>query len=347
MEKNPQPSCEQKGKIVRRILNSPETYVDDFLEGLCDFSATLRRDAEVPRAIYRQHSTNHSKVGIASGGGSGHLPLFVGYVGEGLLDSCAVGNIFEGPTEEACTAAIRRADSGQGVLCLLGNYGGDRMNFAMACDELEGEIETRTVLVRDDIASADPENRESRRGVAGMVLVYKVAGATATAGANLEEVAAAAQHAELRTRTIGAAFGGLELPGSERSAIDILDGDIEMGMGIHGEPGLWRQKLPDAAGLANEMAGRLLAETPDGGGNEVALLINGLGATPLEDLLVLYRSLKRELDSHSISVPVRFVGPFVTSLDMAGVSVSLMWLDSTLKSALSAHASSVFGAQQL
>lgn len=332
---------------MSRILNSPETYVDDLLDGLCDFSPTLRRDANVPRAIYRDNSANPSKVGIASGGGSGHLPLFVGYVGEGLLDSCAVGNIFEGPTEEACTAAIRRADSGQGVLCLLGNYGGDRMNFAMACDELEGEVETRTVLVRDDIASADLENRDSRRGVAGMVLVYKVAGATASAGANLEEVAAAAHHAELRTRTIGAAFGGLELPGSKRSAIDISDGDVEMGMGIHGEPGLWRQKLPDAAGLAHEMVGRLLAETPEGGGDEVALLINGLGATPLEDLLILYRSVKRELNSHSISVPIRFVGPFVTSLDMAGVSMSLMWLDSSLKSALAAPASSVFGGQQL
>lgn len=332
---------------MSRILNTPETYVDDLLEGLCDFSPTLRRDADAPRALYRQQDTNQSRVGIASGGGSGHLPLFVGYVGEGLLDSCAVGNIFEGPTEEACTAAIRRADSGQGVLCLLGNYGGDRMNFAMACDELEGEIETRTVIVRDDVASAGPENRESRRGVAGMVLVYKVAGATAAAGGNLEEVAAASLHAELRTRTIGAAFGGLELPGSQTSAIDISDGDIEMGMGIHGEPGLWRQKLPDAASLAHEMAGRLLAETPDDVGNEVALLINGLGATPLEDLLVLYRSLKRELDTHSISVPVRFVGPFVTSLDMAGVSISLMWLDSSLKSALLAPASSVFGGQQL
>lgn len=332
---------------MSRILNTPETYVDDLLEGLCDFSPTLRRDADVPRALYRQQATNQSRVGIASGGGSGHLPLFVGYVGEGLLDSCAVGNIFEGPTEEACTAAIRRADSGQGVLCLLGNYGGDRMNFAMACDELEGEIETRTVIVRDDVASAGPENRESRRGVAGMVLVYKVAGATAAAGGNLEEVAAASLHAELRTRTIGAAFGGLELPGSQTSAIDISDGDIEMGMGIHGEPGLWRQKFPDAASLAHEMAGRLLAETPDDVGNEVALLINGLGATPLEDLLVLYRSLKRELDTHSISVPVRFVGPFVTSLDMAGVSISLMWLDSSLKSALLAPASSVFGGQQL
>jgi dihydroxyacetone kinase-like protein len=332
---------------VSRILNSPETYADDLLEGLRDFSPTLRRDADVPRAIYRQHSANQSKVGIASGGGSGHLPLFVGYVGEGLLDSCAVGNIFEGPTEEACAAAIRRADFGQRVLCLLGNYGGDRMNFAMACDELEGEIETRTVLVRDDPASAAPENRESRRGVAGMVLVYKEAGATATAVGNLGEVVAAAQHAELRIRTIGAAFGGLELPGSQERAIDISDGDIEMGMGIHGEPGLWRQKLPDAVGLAHEMAGRLLAETPDGGGNEVALGINGLGATPLEDLLVLYRSVKRELDSHSISVPVRFVGPLVTSLDMAGVSIILMWLDSSLKSALSAPASSVFGGQQL
>lgn len=332
---------------MSRILNSPETYVDDFLEGLCDFSTTLKRDGDAPRAIYRQHSANQSKVGIASGGGSGHLPLFVGYVGEGLLDSCAVGNIFEGPTEEACAAAIRRANSGQGVLCLLGNYGGDRMNFAMACDELEGEIETRTVLVRDDVASATPENRESRRGVAGMVLVYKVAGAIATAGGNLEEVAAAAQHAELRTRTIGAAFGGIELPGSQKSAIDISAGDIEMGMGIHGEPGLWRQKLPDAGGLAHEMVGRLLAETPSDAGTQVALLINGLGATPLEDLLVLYRSVKQELDRHSISVPIRFVGPFVTSLDMPGVSISLMWLDPSLKSALSAPASSVFGGQQL
>jgi dihydroxyacetone kinase-like protein len=332
---------------MSRILNSPETYVDDVLEGLCEFAPALKRDTAVPRAIYRDASGPDSKVGIASGGGSGHLPLFVGYVGEGLLDSCAVGNVFEGPTEEACIASIRRANRGNGVLCVVGNYGGDRMNFAMACEEVEDEIETRTVLVRDDIASAPPENREDRRGVAGLVLVYKVAGATAASGANLNEVAEAAQYAESRTRTIGAAFGGCELPGATESAIDIAAGDIEMGMGIHGEPGLWRQKLPDADGLASEMVGRLLEETPEGAGTEVAVLLNGLGATPLEDLLVLYRSVMKELAKKSISVPVRFIGPFVTSMDMPGVSLSFMWLDSTLQKALTAPASSVFGGQQL
>lgn len=332
---------------MSRILNSPEGYVDDVLEGLCLFAPGLKRDADVPRTIYRDPSGSEPKVGIASGGGSGHLPLFVGYVGEGLLDSCAVGNIFEGPTEEACIAAIRRAEHGSGVLCLLGNYGGDRMNFAIACEEVEGEIETRTVLVRDDIASAPPENRDARRGVAGLVLIYKVAGATAATGASLEEVAEAARHAESQTRTIGAAFGGCQLPGERESAIDIAPGEIEMGMGIHGEPGLWRQKLPDADGLAQEMVGRLLEETPEGSGSEVALLLNGLGATPLEDLLVLYRSVMKELAQKSISVPVRFIGPFVTSMDMPGVSLSLMWLDSALHKALDAPASSVFGGQKL
>ena len=331
---------------MKRLMNTPETYIEDVLEGLCGFAPDLKRDPNTPRALYR-HNSSGSKVGLTTGGGGGHLPLFVGYVGDGLLDSCAVGNVFEGPTEEACVAAIQRADSGAGVLCIVGNYGGDRMNFAMACEELEDEIDTETVLVRDDIASAPLDNREARRGVAGLVLVYKVAGAAAASGASLAEVAELARAAEIRTRTIGAAFGPCQLPGASENSITLAPGEIEMGMGIHGEPGLWRQEFPDAASLAGEMVTRLLDERPDDSGDEVAVLVNGLGATPLEDLLVFFRSVRRELGERSINTAVHFVGPFVTSLDMPGVSLSFMWLNPSLKEALNAPASSVFGGQQL
>lgn len=331
---------------MKRLMNTAESYIEDVLEGLCDFAPDLKRDVDSPRALYRNHSSG-SKVGITTGGGGGHLPLFVGYVGEGLLDSCAVGNVFEGPTEEACIAAIQRANAGGGVLCIVGNYGGDRMNFAMACDELEDEVQTETVLVRDDIASGTLDNREARRGVAGLVLVYKVAGAAAASGASLAEVAEITRLAESRTRTIGAAFGPCQLPGATESAITLSPGEIEMGMGIHGEPGLWRQQLPDAASLASEMVSKLLEERPDDSGDDVAVLVNGLGATPLEDLLIFFRSVRKELDQRSINIGVQFVGPFVTSLDMPGVSLSLMWLNPAITEALNSPASSVFGGQQL
>lgn len=327
---------------MTKIMNTATRYVDDMLEGLLDFAPSLGRDDVAPRVIFARDAPRAPRVGIATGGGSGHLPLFVGYVGAGLMDSCAVGNVFEGPSLLSCERAIRRADHGAGVLCLLGNYGGDRMNFALACEETEGEIETRMVLGTDDIASGPPQDSDGRRGVAGLVLLYKAAGHMAATGAPLDEVADFARYANERTRTIGATFGPCRLPGSVAPNFEMQPSELEMGMGIHGEPGLWRRDIPDAQSIADDMIDRLLADPVEQRGHEIALMINSLGATPLEELLILHREIRRRLRTEGILVHKVLVGPYVTSLEMPGVSVSLTWLDDALKFALSSPADPVF-----
>jgi len=327
---------------MTKILNAPEAYVDDMLDGLMLYQPGLRRDDVAPRVVYTERSETAPRVGIATGGGSGHLPLFVGYVGSGLVDSCAVGNVFEGPSLLACERAIRRADKGSGVLCLLGNYGGDRMNFALACAQTGDDIATRTVLGTDDIASAPPEDAAQRRGVAGLTLVYKAAGHAAAAGAPLDEVADFAALANHRTRTIGATFGPCHLPGSKGPNFEMRPGEVEMGMGIHGEPGLWRRDLSSARDLASEMVSRLLDDPVTGRGEDVAILVNSLGATPLEELLILLKEVRAHLDTAGVNICRILLGPLVTSLEMPGVSLSLMWLDPDLSTALDSAASPVF-----
>jgi len=327
---------------MTKIVNASENYVDDMLDGLMLYQPRLRRDDVAPKVIYADSSDNAPRVGIASGGGSGHLPLFVGYVGPGLVDSCAVGNVFEGPSLLACERAIRRADKGSGVLCLLGNYGGDRMNFALACDQTSGDIATRTVLGTDDIASAPPEDAAQRRGVAGLILVYKAAGHAAASGAPLDEVADFASYANDRTRTIGATFGPCRLPGSKGPNFEMRPGEVEMGMGIHGEPGLWRRELTSARDLASDLVQNLLDDPVTGRGEEVALLVNSLGATPLEELLILLKEVRSLLDGANITIRRILLGPFVTSLEMPGVSLSVMWLDKDLSTALDSTVSPVF-----
>ena len=327
---------------MTRIMNSADRFVDDMLDGLLSFAPGLHRDAAAPRVIHADASSGARRVGIATGGGSGHLPLFVGYVGAGLADACAVGNVFEGPSLLACERAIRRADRGAGVLCLLGNYGGDRMNFVLACDEVSDDIATRMVLGTDDIASAGPDEADKRRGVAGLILVYKAAGHCAASGAPLDEVADFAAHANARTRTIGATFGPCTLPGSDGPNFEMRPGEVEMGMGIHGEPGLWRRALPDAATLAADMVDRLLADPVDRRGDSVALLVNSLGATPPEELLILYREVLTCLRAQGVEVAKVMVGPYVTSLEMPGVSLSLIWLDDDLRAAMTSPAAPVF-----
>lgn len=327
---------------MTKIMNTADRYVDDMLDGLLAFAPSLGRDDVAPRVIFAAGAPDAARVGIATGGGSGHMPLFTGYVGAGLADACAIGNVFEGPSLLACERAIRRADRGAGVLCLLGNYGGDRMNFALACDEVSEDIPTRTILGTDDIASATPDEADRRRGVAGLILLYKAAGHCAATGAPLDEVAAFTAHANARTRTIGATFGPCRLPGSDRPNFEMRDGEVEMGMGIHGEPGLWRRPLPDAAGLAADMVARLLDDPVADRGDSVALLVNSLGATPLEELLILYREVLASLRAQGVTVRKVLIGPYVTSLEMPGVSLSLMWLDPGLEAALASPATPVF-----
>jgi dihydroxyacetone kinase-like protein len=327
---------------MKKLMNQPSGFVDEMLDGLTAAFPSLVRDGETRRVIRRAEGARAGKVGIVSGGGSGHLPLFTGYVGRGLLDACSIGNVFEGPTVDSCVEAIKFANGGKGVLRLYGNYGGDRMNFDMAGELLEDEgITTTTVLGTDDIASAAPAEAMKRRGVAGIVYAYKAAGARAEDGASLEAVTEMARHTVARTRTIGIALSPCQVPGAAQPSFAIGDDEIEMGMGIHGEPGIWRDKLRSADEIVDEMLDRLLAEAP-GDASKVSVLVNSLGATPLEELLIMYRRARTRLGSAGLKIALPLVGHYATSMEMAGVSISLCFLDADIEAMLRAPADCPF-----
>lgn len=328
---------------MKKILNDPNAYVDEMLEGLCLAHPELQRRGDGGRVIVRSRSAVPGKVGIVTGGGSGHLPVFLGYLGEGLLDSCAVGNVFAGPRMDDCIEAMRAADSGAGVLQLYGNYGGDRMNFDMAAEMLELEgMATASVRVCDDVASAPAAQGDKRRGVAGLVLVYKVAGARAAAGGTLDQVAAVARKANAACRSIGVALSPCVVPESGQASFAIDEGDVEFGMGIHGEPGIWRGPLKPADALADEMLAHVLPELALAAGDRAAVLVNSLGATPAEELYILYRRVAQVMAARGVTVVRPLVGRYATSMEMAGASLSVMKLDAELETLLAAPAECPF-----
>lgn len=321
---------------MKKLLNRPADYVDEALDGLCAAFPGYRRTGRAARVVARAAGPVPGRVGVVTGGGFGHLPVFAGYVGEGMLDACAVGDVFSGPPADICAEAIRAADGGAGVLCVLGNYGGDRMSFAQACDEASDEgAATKTVIVADDVASAGVAERHKRRGVAGMILAFKVAGASAARGDGLDTVAELAGRAADRTRSIGIALSPCLIPGATAPGFTVADGMVEIGMGIHGEPGIEQRPLPTADAAATAMVERLLADRGAAGGR-VAVLVNSLGATPLEELLILYRKVASLLGTAGIDIRRRYVGHYATSMEMAGCSVSLLDLDDELDGLLDA-----------
>ncbi|TFL16206.1 dihydroxyacetone kinase subunit DhaK [Jannaschia formosa] len=329
---------------MKKILNAPEAYVDEMLAGLTaahpDYYA-LHGDSG--RVVVRARAGREGKVGIVTGGGSGHLPVFAGYVGQGLLDACAIGDVFASPSAEQMADAIRAADSGAGVLRLYGNYGGDVMNFDMAGDLVEFEdITCSTVLLTDDVASAPPEEKEKRRGVAGMVYAYKIAGAAAEEGRDLDAVTAVAQKAADACRSIGVALSPCTVPQAGKPTFEIAEDEIEMGMGIHGEPGVWRGKLRSADEIAGEMMDRLLDDMPLGSGDRVSVMVNSLGATPPEELYILYNVVKARLEGAGASIVMPLVGRYATSMEMAGVSFTLLKLDDEMETLLQAPCDCAF-----
>lgn len=329
---------------MKKILNNPEAYVDEMLEGLtAAHPEYYRLHGDTGKVVARATAGKDGKVGIVTGGGSGHLPVFTGYVGTGLLDACAIGDVFASPSAEQMADAIRAADSGAGVLRLYGNYGGDVMNFDMAGELVEFEdINCTTVLLADDVASAPPEEAEKRRGVAGMVYAFKMAGAAAEEGRDLDAVTAVAQKAADACRSIGAAQSPCTVPQAGKPTFEIADDEMEMGMGIHGEPGVWRGKLQTADQIAGEMMDRLLADMPIGSGDRVSVMVNSLGATPPEELYILYRTVKSRLEGAGATIVMPLVGRYATSMEMAGVSFTLCKLDEELEALLNAPCDCAF-----
>ncbi|WP_426413328.1 dihydroxyacetone kinase subunit DhaK [Bradyrhizobium ganzhouense] len=310
---------------MKKLMNSPDAFVDEMLAGLVAAHPSLVHDG---RVVHRAGGARNGKVGIVSGGGSGHLPLFTGYVGDGLLDACAIGDVFAGPSVDSCVQAIQAADGGRGVLRLYGNYGGDRMNFDLAGEMVEMDgIETTTVRGTDDIASAAPEDSAKRRGVAGIIYAYKIAGAKADTGAGLADVTATAQAAVDACRTIGVALSPCQIPGAAKPTFELGPDEIELGMGIHGEPGIWRDRLRPADEIADEMVRRLLADPVAHKSERVSVLVNSLGATPLEELFIVYRRVAVLLKNQGLTIVRPLVGHYVTSMEMAGLSISMIHLD--------------------
>jgi dihydroxyacetone kinase-like protein len=321
---------------MKKIINKPEDFVDEMMDGIIaaygDRIKLLNGDRRILLSAYPK---KEGKVGIVTAGGSGHLPLFLGYVGQGMLDGCAIGNVFASPSSQKMADMIRACDSGKGVLCLFGNYGGDVMNFEMAREMTEfDDIKTTVALGRDDVASSPKETAEKRRGVAGIVYAYKIAGAAACRMLSLEEVTAIAQKALDNTLTMGVALSPCIVPEVGKPTFFINDDEIEIGMGIHGEPGIEVKKMMTADAIAEVMINRITADMPLKQGDEVSVLINGLGGTPLEEQFILFRRIHQLLAGLGVSVCMPHIGEFATSMEMMGLSVSVIKLDPLLKDLL-------------
>ena len=317
---------------TKKIINDGDNAVDEMLdEILLAHGDTLRASELSGRAIISRHGPRPGKVGLMIGGGSGHEPTFLGFVGQGLADAAAIGNVFSSPPPDPALTCAQEIDGGAGVLFMYGNYAGDVMNFDMAAEMAEMEdIEVRTVLTTDDIASAPHSQKEKRRGVAGNFFIFKAAGAACDEMMSLDEVERVARHANARTYTMGVALSPCSLPQTRRWNFNLPEGEMEIGMGIHGEPGIERSSIKPADEIVDEMMDRIFEEMPAARGERVAVLVNGLGATPLMELYIMNRRVQARLSEAGLETHATWVGNYCTSLEMAGASVTVMHLDEEL-----------------
>lgn len=329
---------------MKKFINDPFDFVEEFTEGIIKAHGDYyRADKGDLRIIVRQDAPIKGKVAIATGGGSGHLPVFMGYVGKGLADGACIGNVFSSPSAGQMKRVTKAIDGGAGVLYLYGRYQGDMMNFNSAAEEsIKNGIRVESVIVSDDVASAPPERHSERRGVAGIFFAYKIAGAMANEMASLDEVKRVTQKAVDNTRSLGIALGPCTIPLVGKPNFEISDDEMEIGMGIHGEQGVERVKMRTADEIAATLVDRVVNDMPFVAGDEVAVLVNSLGATPLEELYVLYRKIDELLREKGLVLHRPYVGRYACSMEMQGMSLSLMKLDDELKRLLDAPADSPF-----
>ncbi|KJQ53882.1 dihydroxyacetone kinase family protein [Microbacterium sp. SA39] len=315
---------------MTRVIDTVEEFADDAIDGLV--AAYGRYVRRVDGGVVRSTATTPGRVAVVIGGGSGHYPAFAGIVGPGLATGAVCGNVFTSPSAGQAYRVAKAADSGGGVLFSFGNYAGDVLHFGLAAERLAGDgIDVRTVLVTDDIASAPAEEQAKRRGIAGDFAVFKIAGASADRGDSLDEVERLARLANARTRTLGVAFSGCTLPGATEPLFTVPDGQMSVGLGIHGEPGIRDVPLATASDLASTLVKALLAERPDGADGRVAVLVNGLGSVSYEELFVVFGAAGRLLRDAGLDLVEPECGELVTSLDMGGLSLTLVWLDDELE----------------
>ena len=323
---------------MKKLINDPFDFVEESLEGFVLAHEDLVKRVG-HRAVARVDAPIEGKVGVVIGGGSGHLPAFMGYVGKGGADAAPIGNIFASPPAKPVLEATLAANGGAGVVYSYGNYAGDVMNFDRAAARASAEhgIPVETVLVTDDVASAPPDQVDRRRGIAGDFFVFKILAAKAETMADLASVVATTRKANDVTRTVGVGLSACTVPAHGQPTFHLPDDELEVGLGVHGEPGIRRSRIEPADKLVDEIVGLILADK-DYRGDDVAILVNGLGATPYEELYIMYRHARRILEAENVRIRRTYVGEYITSLEMAGASITLMQLDEELHDLLAAPA---------
>ena len=327
---------------MQRIVNDPDQLVEQTVRGFAKTHKDLVKTLENPRVLAYAKAPVAGKVGIVTGGGSGHEPAFIGYIGRNMCDAVAIGEIFSSPTAKSFHDAFVAANSGKGVACLYGNYAGDNMNVKMAIRMAERDgITVKTVVANDDVPSAPKTELEKRRGVAGEVLMWKIGGAKAATGASLDEVIATAQKAIDNTRSIGIGLTPCTIPAVGHPNFAIEPGKMEVGIGHHGEPGIEVQDLKSADEMARIMLEQVLPDLPFTQGDEVVVLISGLGATPINELYVLYDKVAEIIGDKGITIHRPYVGNLFTSLEMMGVTLTVLKLDDELKQLVDVEADAV------
>ncbi len=331
---------------MQRIINDPSRVVEDMLGGWLKAHETTVAATDNPRVVRYRPAPIAGKVGVVTGGGSGHEPAFLGYLGQGMIDAVAIGEIFSSPSAQAFHDAFTAADSGAGVACLYGNYAGDNLNVKMAIRMAAADgVTVRTVVANDDVPSAAATEREKRRGVAGEILMWKVGGAKAAAGATLDEVIATAQHAIDSTRSVGIGLTPCTIPAVGTPNFTIEPDTMEVGIGHHGEPGMAVEPLTSAKEMAERMVGIVVPDLPFASGDDVVVLLSGLGATPVMELYILYGHIAVLLQERGIHVHRPYIGNYFTSLEMMGVTLTVMRLDDELRALIDADADAVGLAQ--
>lgn len=325
---------------MQRFVNNPDLVVEDTVKGFVKAHSDIVRLAQNPRVIVAKHAPVSGKVGIVTGGGSGHEPAFIGYTGKNMLDAVAVGELFSSPTAKSFFDAMKEANGGAGVVCLYGNYAGDNMNVKMATKLAAKEgIEVLTVVANDDVCSAPASEREKRRGVAGEIFMWKIGSARATLGGTLQEVQTVAQKAIDNCRSIGVGLGPCTLPAVGHPNFQIEPGTMEVGIGHHGEPGVRVEPMKTAEEVAKDMCRIVLDDHDLPAGTEVAVLVSGLGATPLNELYILNDTIESEITGRGLKIHKTYIGNYFTSLEMVGATLTVLALDDELKPLLDLEAS--------
>ena len=327
---------------MQRVINDPNRVVEDMLKGFVKSHQDLVAPTGNDRVLKYKNAPISGKVAVVTGGGSGHKPAFIGYIGKNMVDAVAVGEIFSSPSAKAFYDAFKTADSGAGVACLYGNYAGDNMNVKMAIEMAEDDgIKVKTVVANDDVPSAPVDEKNKRRGVAGEVLMWKVGGAKASLGGTLDEVIAVSQKAIDNTRSIGIGLTPCTIPAVGHPNFSIDSGKMEVGIGHHGEPGIEVMDITTADEMAQKMVDAVLPDLPFAENDEVVVLISGLGATPVMELYILFDKVEELLQNKGIKVYRPYVGNYFTSLEMMGVTLTIMKLDHELKELIDVEANSM------